>query len=215
MKYLYGLIALLPLVHGPATAQEHAIGARIGMLGIGIEYSYSLSERLAVRGMLYGSSYSFDATESGIDYDFSLNFDSIGAAIDLHPLTGPFRVSAGLLINDNSLDAISTPSNDITIGGTVYTPAEVGVLAAGVGFDGTAPFVGIGWDWSRSKRFGVALDFGIVNQGSPDVTLIATGLLLGDPALAADIALEEAELEASLDDLDVLPFATLGFTFRF
>jgi len=215
MKPLLGLIAATFLFHAQASAQEHAIGAKVGMLGVGIEYSYTLSERLALRGMLYGSSYSFDATESGINYEFSLNFDSIGAAIDLHPFTGPFRVSAGLLINDNNLEAISTPSDDITIGGSVYTPAEVGILAAGIGFDRTAPFIGIGWDWSRSKRFGVSLDVGIVKQGSPDVALVATGLLLGDPALAADIAVERAELEASLDDFDVLPFGSLGITFRF
>ena len=32
------------------------------------------------------------------------NFDSLGVAVDLHPFTGPFRLSAGLLANDNDLD---------------------------------------------------------------------------------------------------------------
>jgi hypothetical protein len=55
---------------GEALAQQHEVGIKGGMLGIGVEYGYSFTERLAVRGLLYGSSYSFDSTESGIDYDF-------------------------------------------------------------------------------------------------------------------------------------------------
>jgi hypothetical protein len=215
MKTGFGVLAALVLIHSNAVAQEHAVGGKAGLLGIGVEYSYSIGERLAVRGMLFGSSYSFDGTESGIDYQFGLNFDSFGAAIDLHPFTGAFRLSAGLLVNDNGLDATSTPANSITIGDTVYAPADVGTLSADIGFNGTAPFVGIGWDWSRSKRFGFSLDLGIVKQGSPKVSLRASGPLLGDAAFAADLAAEEAQLEDSLDDFDALPFASLGFAFRF
>lgn len=208
-------MAVLSLWRFDAAAQGHAVGGKAGLLGLGVEYSYSIGERFAVRGMLHGSRYSFDATESGIDYEFGLNFDSFGAAIDVHPLTGAFRLSAGLLVNDNGLDATSTPAESVTIGGTVYSPAEIGTLSAGVDFDGMAPFVSLGWDWSRSKRFGASLEIGIVKQGSPDVFLRASGPLLGDPAFAADIATEEAELEESLDDFDVLPFLSVGIAFRF
>ena len=215
MRISAALLVLLALVQSPAHAEGHSIGGKAGLLGLGIEYSYSISERIAVRGALYGSGYSFDATEGGIDYDFELNWDSLSVGVDLHPFTGPFRLSVGLLANDNGLSATSTPNQPVLVGNTVYTPAEIGTLSGGVGFDGTTPFVGLGWDWSKSKRVGFSLDLGFVSQGSPDVALVASGLLVNDPNFAADLAAEEAELEDALDGLDVLPFASFGVTFRF
>ena len=215
MRIAAALLVLLTFIQSPAHAEGHSIGGKAGLLGLGVEYSYSISERIAFRGALYGSGYSFDATEGGIDYDFELNWDSSSVGVDLHPFTGPFRLSVGLLANDNGLSATSTPTQSVLVGNTVYTPAEIGTLSGSVGFDGTTPFVGLGWDWSKSKRVGFSLDLGLVSQGSPDVALVASGLLAGDPNFAADLAAEEAELEDALDDLDVLPFASFGVTFRF
>ena len=215
MRISAALLISLALFQSPAFAEGHSIGGKAGLLGLGIEYSYSISERLAVRGALYGSGYSFDATEGGIDYAFDLNWDSIAVGVDLHPFTGPFRLSLGLLANDNGLSATSTPSQPVLIGNTLYTPAEVGTLSGSVGFDGTTPFVGLGWDWSKSKRVGFSLDLGLVSQGSPEVSLRASGLLVSDPNFAADLAAEEAELEDALDNLDLLPFASFGVSFRF
>lgn len=215
MRVKIGMLICLTMFQPIAVAQEHAIGGKAGLLGIGIEYAYSIGERIAVRGALYGSGYSFDATESGIDYAFDLDWDSLAVGVDLHPFTGPFRLSLGLLANDNGMRASSTPSQDLRIGDTIYTPAEIGSLSGAIGFDGTSPFVGLGWDWSRSKRVGVSLDLGFVKQGSPIVSLTASGSLLGDPLFTADLEAEEAELRNALDDLDVLPYASLGVTFRF
>jgi hypothetical protein len=215
LKIKLALLISLALIQIDAMAQDHSIGVKAGLLGIGVEYGYSFSERIAVRGLLFGSSYSFGANESDIDYDFELNWDSLSVAVDLHPFTGPFRLSAGLMKNDNRLDARSTPANDIEIGGTIYTPAEIGSLSGAIGFDGTAPFFGLGWDWSRSKHFGFSLDLGVVKQGSPTVSLRASGSLLGDPAFTADIDAEEAELRDALDNFDLAPFASVGWGFRF
>ncbi len=215
MRISAALLISLAFLHSPAHAEGHSIGGKAGLLGVGIEYSYSISERIAFRGALYGSGYSFDATEGGIDYDFELNWDSLSVGVDLHPFTGPFRLSAGLLANDNGLSATSTPNQPVTVGNTVYTPAEVGTLNGAVGFDGTTPFIGLGWDWSKSKRVGFSLDLGFVSQGSPNVSLTSSGLLAGDPTFAGDLAAEQAELEDALDDLDLLPFASFGVTFRF
>jgi hypothetical protein len=88
-------------------------------------------------------------------------------------------------------------------------------LRGAVGFDSVAPFIGIGWDWSRSNRFGIALDLGVLSQGSPTVSLSADGSLLGDPMFLADLAAEEAELQDSLGDLDLMPFVNFGLVFRF
>lgn len=215
MSWRIVLICALALPGVEAHAQDHAVTAKLGMLGLGIEYAYPLSERFAVRGGLYGSSFSSDDTRSEIEYDFEVDWDSISIALDYHPRQGPFRLTVGVLPNDNGLSATGIASRDVTIGGTTYTPSEAGTLQAEIGFDSVAPFVGLGWDWSRGKRFGVALDLGVLSQGSPEVALSADGTLFGDPLFEAELAEEEAELEHSLRNLDLYPFAILGVVFRF
>jgi hypothetical protein len=215
MQRQIGIFLVLVMTHVSAIAQDHAVSAKAGLLGLGVEYSYSLNERIAFRGALYGSSLSFDGEESGIDYEFDLDWDSITVGFDLHPFTGPFRVSFGVMKNDNGLHATSMPADDVVIGDTTYSPDEVGSLNGEIGFDGTAPFLGLGWDWSKSKRFGVSLDLGLVKQGTPNVLLTADGLLDDDPTFSADLEAEEAELRDALDDLDLVPFASFGLSFRF
>jgi hypothetical protein len=181
-----------------------------------VEYTRNLSDRWAVRGGVNGSQVGFDGEESGIDYQFDFVWDSLSVGVDLHPLKGPFRVSAGVLHNNNGLDGESRPTSNVTIGNNTYTPAQVGVLTTTVGFKATAPFLGLGWDWSRKRNhFGMSLDLGVLDQGSPRVALRGSGSLLGDSAFQADIAREQSELRDSLSDFDLLPYVTVGFVIRF
>jgi hypothetical protein len=111
---------------------------------------------------------------------------------------------------------MSRPTGNVTIGDTVYTPSQVGTLEGNVTFDDTATYLGVGWDWSRDKRiFVMSFDLGLVDQGSPVVTLQGNGSLLGNPSFEQDIDAEERELAAEFDDLDLVPYLTLGFVFRF
>lgn len=213
-RIITGLLATF-LATSATAQQEHALGAKIGLLGVGLEYTYRINDLISARASLNGSSYSFDDSKSGIDYSLSLDFDSIAVGVDFHPGEGATRFSIGLLSNDNAINASSNPTQTFDIGGTTYTAAEVGTLRAGIGFDSTAPYASIGWNWMREKSFGITLDIGVVSQGSPGVTLSADGPILGDPQFADDIAAEELQLEEDLDDFDLYPFATLGFIFRF
>lgn len=214
-RQLLLLGALVPFA-SPALAEDHAIGLKLGALGLGVEYSYSFTDRLAVRASLNGSELGFDDEEGGIEYDFDLVWDSLTLGLDVHPMASPFRVSVGMIRNDNRLDAVSRPTQNVTVGNTTYTPAEVGTLIGRVGPDDTATYVSVGWDWSRKSRgFGMAFDIGFVDHGKVDVTLRGTGTLLGDPQFQQDIEAEVADFRDSLDVPDVVPFATLGFQFRF
>ena len=199
-----------------AWAADNAIGIKMGALGLGVEYTRNLSDRWAVRGGINGSQFGFNGEESGIDYRFDFVWDSLAVGVDLHPLKSPFRVSAGVLHNNNGLNGESRPTGNITIGNTSYTPAQVGVLTTTVDFKATAPFLGVGWDWSRKrKHFGMSFDLGVLDQGSPQVKLRGSGTLLGDPAFQQDIATEQAQLSDSLHHLNLLPYATVGFVIRF
>jgi hypothetical protein len=209
-------VALIALPAATALADGHAVAVKVGALGLGAEYTHEINDRIAVRGGVYGSNLGFDAEESGIDYELDIVWDSLAAGIDFHPLKSALRLSAGILKNDNGLEAMSRPTGNVTIGDTVYTPSQVGTLEGNVTFDDTATYLGVGWDWSRDKRiFGMSFDLGLVDQGSPVVTLRGNGSLLGNPSFEQDIDAEERELAAEFDDLDLVPYLTLGFVFRF
>lgn len=214
-RWLAALLLLGP--SSMALADGQAIALKAGALGIGVEYTYELTDRIALRGGLNGSSLGFNDERSGIAYDFNWVWDSLTVTFDFHPLKSAFRVSGGFLRNDNRLDAVSTPAGDIQVGNTTYTPAEVGTLSGRISFARTSPFVGVGWDWSRKRRrhFGMSLDLGVLDQGSPRVSLEGSGTLLGDPAFESDIAAERADLANSLSDFDTLPYLNVGFVFRF
>jgi len=200
-----------------ALADGHAVAAKAGILGLGAEYGLSIGERWAVRVGWHGSQLGFDAEEAGIDYELDLVWDSLSLGVDFHPTGGPLRVFGGLLRNDNRFDARSVLGDRITIGDTTYDAADVGALVGRVDFDDRAPFIGVGWDWSRrgARRVGVSFDVGVVKQGRPRVLLSATGPIAGFPQFDDDIAAEEAELREAIEDFDLLPFATVGIVFRF
>ncbi len=215
MRGLFGMSLLALAAPVTAVAQDHAIGARVGLLGLGVEYSYRLSERIVLRGGLNGSGFSFEETESGINYDFDLDFDSLSVGVDVHPFTGAFRVSGGLLRNDSSLAAASLPTGTYTVDDTTYPAEQVGTLRGRIGFDNTAPWVSVGWDLLHDKAVGLSFELGVVDQGAPTVRLSADGPIATNPDFAADLAAEQVELQASLDDLDVYPYAMIGAVFRF
>ena len=46
---------LLALPASAALADGHAIGLKVGAFGLGAEYTHELTDRIALRGALYGS----------------------------------------------------------------------------------------------------------------------------------------------------------------
>ncbi len=218
MSRYFGISALALAILGlsaAAHAERHSVAVKAGLLGLGVEYAYSPSDFVSFRLGVNGSELGFDAEESGIDYDFDFVWDSISAAVDIYPLRGAWRVSAGLLRNDNRLDAVARPAGAISIGDTTYDPDDVGRLTGRITFDDTTPFASIGWNWFKQRRIGFSFDLGVVKQGTPVVALVADGPIASQPQFEDDIERERAELQDSLDDFDLLPFATLGLVFRF
>ena len=62
-------LGLLALPTSAALGEGQAVGLKVGALGLGAEYTYELTERIALRGGLYGSQLGLDADEGGIDYE--------------------------------------------------------------------------------------------------------------------------------------------------
>lgn len=208
------LVALVTLAALTSTthAFELGLGLRVGTQGLGVEGAFGATEWLTVRAGLYGGSVSHDFEEGGIDYDGDLKVGGAGALADFFPLRGRFRLTAGLFSNANEIEIEARPTGPVTIGGTVYTPLQVGTLLGEVDFDATAPYFGVGWgNVAQGRRLGFVFDLGVLRQGSGDVSLRATNGGVGD----ADLEQEAREIEDDIDGYDLWPVISAGVAIRF
>jgi hypothetical protein len=103
----------------------------------------------------------------------------------------------------------------ILIGGDPYPADAVGTLSASAAFDSTSPYFGVGFDFTVFGKVGMNLDFGVLWQGSPQVSMATDGLLAGNPTFEASLDAERAELEDELSDYKAWPVVSLGFVFNF
>ena len=200
-----------------AESGRFGVAVKASTLGAGVELITRISPN--INGRLGGNafSYDYDGTESDIEYDLELDLRSVSAILDWHPFSGGFRLSGGLLLNKNEVNAVATPTVSYDIGGTLYTATDVGTLSGKIDFNSLAPYAGIGWGnaLGEDKRWGLAFDLGVVFQGSPDADLTATGPLAANAAFLAELAKEEQQLQDEVDDYEYYPVVSIGVTYKF
>ena len=64
-------------------------------------------------------------------------------------------------------------------------------------------------------KVGLNLDFGVLWQGDPEVTLAASGPLGSDPVFQESLEAERQELVEEVEDFKAWPVVTLGFVYNF
>lgn len=214
------LVALLLAVSGSAHA-DFGVGFKAGTLGLGIEGRWSPLPWIDMR--IGGNQYDYDTSgsQAGINYDATFALDNYYVTGNFRFPLSPFRVTAGAYSNGNEVQMASfdTSGADFTIGDETFSSADVGQLQSVTSFDNTSPYVGVGYDFEIFGKVGLNLDFGVLWQGEPSVTLIATGFdnapqsvqdRLG-PALEA----ERVEIEDEVSDYKAWPVLSLGFVYNF
>jgi len=202
---------------GYADSGRFAVTGKVSTLGLGGEVTIPIVPNLNTRLGINAFGYDYRGTEGDIKYDLDLQLRSFSGLLDWHPFAGSFRLSGGLLVNQNELSAQARFTTDQLIGGTIYRPAQIGTLRGSIGFDDLAPYVGIGWGNAvgEDKRWRFVIDLGVVFQGSPRVSLTADGLLAADPAFQADLARERKELAEGLDAFRFYPVVAFGISYKF
>lgn len=215
MKKLFvGLVCLGLLWTVPAHAGA-GLTVKGGTLGIGVDGTVSLVPKLNVRGNFNFFKYSFSGTQGDVKYDTDLKLRSFSVLLDLHPAPRlGFRLSAGILFNRNRLDMVSQPTSSYTIGPRTYSGSQVGTVNGGVTFKPAAPYLGLGWGDATVRRVGLAFDLGAVFQGSPDVSLVATGPIASDSNFRNDLNQETQKAKDDLRKFKYYPVFSLGITFR-
>jgi hypothetical protein len=215
--WLVGFACLTLFWSVPAHAARAGLTVKGGTLGIGADVTASLAPRLNVRGNFNVFKYSFSGTQSEVRYDVDIKLRSFAVLLDLHPVPrSGFRLSGGVLFNKNRLDMVSDQlTGTYTIGSKVYTVGQVGTLNGEGQFKTGAPYLSIGWGNATGRRVGFAFDLGVAFQGSPDVSLRATGPIANDSNFLAEM---NQEVQSVRDDLpkafNYYPVFSLGITFK-
>ncbi len=190
-----------------ATGAAHAvgIGVRAGTLGVGGDVAWSiaptLSARLGYSRLSWGRDYSTD----NVRYDGDLKLSNLNALVDFSPL-GPFRLTGGVIFNNNRYEA-----NGVANAGTVTGDVKTGRRAA--------PYLGIGYGNVSGAGVNFYADLGIMFMGSPKASLNATC----NPAVGAaactsfrnDVAEEQRRLEDRLKHFKYYPVLNIGLTIGF
>lgn len=200
---------------GIATADNLWMGVKAGTLGIGLEGTWRPIPWMDVR--LGGNFYDFDdnGSQAGVNYNATVALENYYLTANFLFPVSPFRITVGGFSNGNELQMVSMDSPLFDIGNGNYNLSEVGTLNSTTYFEGIAPYVGAGFDFSLGGKVGINLDFGVLWQGDPNVSLTADGLLALDPAFLADLETERQQLETEFEDFKAFPVISLGFSFNF
>lgn len=223
MKSLFSKAALTVFAvfaFGSASA-DFGVGLKAGTLGIGLEGRWSPLPWLDVRAGM--NSYDFDdnGSQAGINYDATLALETFYATGNFRFPLSPFRVTVGAVSNGNEFQMMSQDTGGLNfdIGGGSFSPDDVGTLQSVTSFASTAPYVGVGYDFEILGKVGLNLDFGVLWQGEPEVTLEASGLETApapvQAVLAPALETERLELEDEMSDLKAWPVISLGFVYNF
>ena len=202
---------------GTALADHNfGVGVKAGTLGIGVEGTWRPLPYLDFRAGANQFDYTVDGFYTGVNYDAEINLDNYYVTGNLSFPLSPFRLTGGLYTNGNEFNASSGDNGAIiVIGGDPFPADAVGTLFATATFDSTSPYFGVGFDFTVFGKVGMNLDFGVLWQGSPQVTMASDGLLAGNPLFEASLDAERAELENELGDYKAWPVVSLGFVFNF
>lgn len=209
------LVAALCATSLAQADNDFGVGLKAGSLGFGLEASWQPLPYMDVRVGANAYDYDDNGLQAGVNYNAELNLDTVYVNANFHFPLSPMRVTGGLYSNGNEFNMFNDDGADIEIGGVTYPGAGIGTISSVTSFASTAPYVGIGFDFTLAGKVGLNLDFGVLWQGEPDVTLVADGLLAQDPGFQASLEAERLELEDEMSDFKAWPVLSLGVLYKF
>jgi hypothetical protein len=199
----YSVMALALAAAG--SAQAFGIGVRAGTTGLGADVAWSIAPTLSARLGYSGGKVGYDVDTDQVSYDGDLKLSNVNALIDFAPLGPLFRISGGLVFNDNKLD----------VRGNLGAGSLTGTVKSG---RSAAPYLGIGYGRVSGAGVNFYADLGVMFQGSPRASLNANcaGLSAGQcSTLQGQVAAEEARLQDEVKNFKYYPVLNIGLTIGF
>ena len=176
--------------------------------GLGLGYAASVNEDWAVRGQINAlpkQTFTGDVGDFGSTSNLKLEIDWASAQLlgDWYPSTGGFRLTGGVVANNNK----------ITVSGTSSVNNKPATINAEIKMsNGIAPYLGLGYSAKpkEAKGFGFVLDLGVMAQ-TPKATLVATGT----GVTKADTDAQLAKVQDAIDKFKVMPVFGIGISYAF
>jgi hypothetical protein len=231
-----GAVSAPPSVSRSGAFSGVAVGAKVGLLGVGVEVATPLSYHLNLRAGGNFFSYSDTLTSDGITYDAALRFRSAEASVDWFPLAGGFHISPGaLLYNGNRITGgANVPAGStFTLNSTTYTSSATNPVTGNgtVTMNKAAPKVTVGWGnlLPRSGRhFSFPVELGFAYIGDPKVAVNLAGTACYTDAgtqycsnvatnsmIQSNLAAQVQKLNKDAEDARFFPIISMGFAYRF
>jgi hypothetical protein len=200
----------------PASAA--GIGVRAGTNGLGGDVGFDVLPTLSARIGYSGFNLSHGYDDTSVHYDGKLKLANLSGLLDWSPL-GPFRATAGLVLNDNKVSLTGRPTGgSYTFNGHRYDSSTIsavsGELTSGNRF---APYLGVGYGNVSGFGVNVYTDLGVILQGSPKASVNASCKASAAVCsqLADDVRAEQASLASKAHGFKYYPVASIGLTIGF
>lgn len=195
---------------------------KAGTLGLGADVVKRIVPNVNGRVGLSGLGIGVEISDDNTDYDGDVNLGGIPLLVDFHPFFSSFRVTGGLVINNNKIDVDAKGRDEdrtVRIGDRDFTVSDVGDIKGEVEFNDVAPYIGIGFGnpVRLGKSFGFSVYLGVMFQGAGDVSLRATNPSQAgiDAGINAQLEREEDDLQDEVDRIQVYPILQIGVTYQF
>ncbi len=201
------ILVLLAAFAVSSAAHAIGVGARVGTTGVGGDVAMSVFPLVDARLGWTGGSLSRSYSTSGASYDGKIKLNNFNALLDFHPLGPSFRLTGGVIFNDNKYDATGTPSNGVP-----------GSLSATVKGNSAAPYLGVGWGRVAGMGVNFYADLGAMFMGSPKATINAdcSGLSAAQcTTLQNQASTEQGALQDKLNSFKIYPVLSIGLTIGF
>ena len=189
-------------------AQAAGIGIRAGTTGIGADVAWDIAPAVSARVGYSALTWGYDVNTSNASYKGDLKLSNLSGLLDFHPLGPVFRITGGVILNDNKYQATGHPT--VAPGNSFNATVEPAHRAA--------PYLGIGWGNVSGAGVNLYADLGVMFMGSPKATLNAdcTGLTAAEcSTLQSQVATEQVSLEDQLKRFKSYPVLNIGVTIGF
>lgn len=169
-----------------------------------------------VRANLFHFNINF--TEDGAKSQAQAHLQNESIILDIYPAHGHFRISAGVVFNQNNAAFSSTPQLTGTLLSfiqRIHYNGAVGDVHGPITFNPVAPYLGVGYAWDIDKRWSISADFGAMYQGNGRIHLTPSGLIASNPQMEAGLTANAIKANKMISKMSFYPILDIQAAFRF
>ena len=215
MKKWMVIVAGVCFVSAAACAGTVGITVKASTLGLGADVTIPIvASNLNFRAGYNGASLSREVDLDKATCDGKITWATIPILLDWYPAGSDFRLSGGMIVNNNKVALSAKPKEDFELNGVDYS---IGGMDGSITFDNVAWYIGVGsGNAVGDGRLHFACDMGVMFQGKPKAEATATASIPAlQDALNADLQAEVDDFQKDLNAFIIYPVISVGVSFAF